>query len=252
MLRNRRSLALTTVTALVALAASAPSASAIEAPYFKINATRLGAGESSELLVASSGNQILNATTYKIFITCTTVKTKTGATLNGSGVGDPGTSTTVLEYSECSVEGNGAGCQLPGNKFTTSELKGELAYSTKEPKKGTLLVNLFSPVTGSEIALLTFAAGPGHSCTINELLVQGSLLFAVQNSKGENVAVEEHEGEEEILRLHAIAGEACKVKAAAFTECKKSSIKLSGTTGKLESTTNFKLASKAPFGIFSK
>jgi hypothetical protein len=239
-------------TAVLGIAASA--ASAVEAPYYKVAKARLGAAEAKEVLVEGQGNQVLTNATSKITITCTTLKAKAGATINGSAAGEPGTSAGSLEYSGCTTVGNGEKCELEGKKVTTNALKDELAYAVKQEPlvKGNKIVDLFTPAAGAVFAKLQFKAEAGGKCTFAETAVEGSVLVETQNSKKETVAVEEHEAEEEFGFIKAIAGEACKVKASKFSECKKASLKAFGTAATYEGTSKIKLATGQAFGVFSK
>jgi hypothetical protein len=245
---------LASLSALTVAGVAASSASAIEAPYYKVAKARLGAGETKEVLVEGQGNQVLTNATSKITITCTGLKAKLGATINGSAAGEPGTSAGSLEYTNCTTEGNGEKCQLEGKAFTTDPLKDELAYAVKQEPllKGNKIVDLFTPASGAVFANLRFKAEAGGKCTFAETAVEGSVLAEIQNSKKETIAVEEHEAEEEFAFMKTITGEACKVKASKFTECKKSAVKAFGTASTIVTVVKIALVIKALWGFFHK
>jgi hypothetical protein len=254
------------LSAMAIFAIAASAASAVEAPYYKVSGARLGAGESKEVLVEGEGSQVLNNATSKITITCTGLKAGAGALIIGSQkenakkelASEPGTSSGVLEYTNCTTVGNGEKCELEGKAVTTNALKDELAYAVKQETllKGNKIVDLFTPASGSVFATLKFKAEPGGKCTFAETAVEGSVLVEIQNSKKETLAVEEHEAEEEFGFIKAITGEACKVKESKFTECKKTSLKAFGTAATYTGTSKVKLALVAKvtpkFGVFSK
>ena len=221
------------LSSLSFLCVSVQSASAVEAPFYKIEGARLGAGEESggHLLEEFSSNQVFEAEALKITITCANVENVSSSLLLGSVVGEPGTSKIYLWYKGCAVSGNGEGCEVTDGAFFAEELKGELAYARDEEpvKKGAKLVDFLEPVNGEKvIARVEFT---GSKCKNASAAITGSLNFEITNSTRTPVAVGENEQEEAFGYIKATNGEACKVKASKFTECKKPSLTIFGSGG---------------------
>lgn len=246
----------TIVAALAAMAllgVAASAASAVEAPFYKVGGKRLGAAETKEPKLTAEGNQILSTAT--ITITCTGIAAGKGTLITGSAAGEPGTSSGTLEYSGCTVTGNGTKCAVAGKKVVTNALKDELVYALKQEPlvKGNKIEDLFTPASGAVFATVKFEAEAGGTCTNKETAVEGSVVVEVLNKVKAVVAFEENEKEEAFGFIKAIpGGEACKVKASKFTECKKASIKAFGIAAKYEGTSKVELSTKEAFGVFSK
>jgi hypothetical protein len=155
-------LALLAVFAVSVVAASA--AQAIEAPYFQVEkggvVSRLKLGETRNIVSKQTGSYTLTAA--GIVISCTTAKTKNGVLL-GSEPSEPGTNNEIVEFTGCSVTGNGTGtgCGTVTEPIVTNSLKSELVYGTELKKTYTL----FQPTSGAEFAKLTFPAGCSHTST---------------------------------------------------------------------------------------
>jgi hypothetical protein len=256
-LRMQRIL-LATVAMLAASAIAASAALAQEAPFYRWKPTevRLGAAEEKEVTLAAEGNQVLENKTAKITITCENVKaTLKESFLVGSAAGEPGTSKGKLEYSNCTVTGNGTGCTVTNGDINTNALKDELAYEKKqEPlKKGNPIVDYFTPANGKPGAFATVNF-TGASCTNKTTTVEGSVNVEIFNKNKELVAVEEHEKAEEWGLIKVFTGEACKVKESKLSAeaCVKPGLKAFGTNATLEGEAKVELASKEVFGVFSK
>jgi hypothetical protein len=163
-------LAVFALSAIVATAAQAE-----EAPYWSIEGTRLAAGKTAEITAKQVGNQTLTAGTD--VVTCAAFKLKPGAVILGSNAGEPGKSDETIEYSGCTVTGNGTGCKVVGEKVPTEPLTNELAYA--ENKKS--LVVEFTPVTGKTLAVLKFE---GSTCSVTETSVKGVAVAQAWTDSG--------------------------------------------------------------------
>lgn len=248
---------LVALSALAVFAITASAASAIEAPYYKVNGKRLGAGESNEVLIKASTSQILKAGT--ITVTCKEIGAKKGALIIGSAVSEPGTSSGTLEYSSCEVAGNGEKCVVTSvagakdKKVVTNALKDELVFLAKEKASNELDGDLFTPASGAVFATLKFEAETGGKCTAATTAVEGNFVAEVLNSKKENVGVGKNEKEEEFGFIKTWAGqEYCQVKAGALQACKKASLKAFGLGATYEGTSQVELPGKVKFGVFNK
>jgi hypothetical protein len=162
-------LAVFAFSAIVATAAQAE-----EAPYWSIEGTRLATGKTAETTAKAVGTQTLTA--GKVKVTCKVFKLKPGAVILGSNAGEPGKSDETIEYSGCSVSGNGTGCKVVGSAVTTEPLTNELAYA--ENKKS--LVVEFTPVSKSTLAVLKFEG----TCTVAETSVKGVAVAQAWTDSG--------------------------------------------------------------------
>jgi hypothetical protein len=239
------------LAAMATLGVMASAASATQGPYYKVAGSKLEKNtETRTVLVKGEGNQILTNPTTKIKITCTALNEVKGALIIG---GLPGTSSGQLVYSSCTVAENGAKCQLAsGGKITkevtTESLKDELAFGSKSTAKGTKLVDLFKPTTGSVFAKLEFVAEAGGECKNKSTSVEGAVVVEILNSKKEAVNVGEREAEEAFGFIKVVAGgEAC----TAAGVCTKGSLKAFGTASTLEGVAKAELDGKENFGVFT-
>ena len=159
---------LLTVLALTAIAAS--SAQAITAPYWAISGTRLGAGQTHNITGKAVGGFTWSAPTLGITITCTAFKLKEGVLL-GSAAGAPGTDNEVVEFTGCTVAGNGTACTLSGGAIKTNTLKLELVENVVGGASGKQLLTEFFPASGASFVTITFAG----TCTVKSTTVAGSV-----------------------------------------------------------------------------
>jgi hypothetical protein len=162
-------------------AIGAPIAQAEEgAPYWSIEGTRLAAGKTAEVATrAVSAEQTLTSATGQN-IACTTLAFKPGAVLLGSNGNEPGKSDETVEYSGCSVTGNGTKCAVTGGAVTTEPLTNELAYA--ENKKS--LVIELTPTKGKTLATVKFTAETGGTCTVATTKVTGQVVAKMLTGGG--------------------------------------------------------------------
>jgi hypothetical protein len=236
--------------------AAASSASAVEDPFYKLEGARLKAKETRELGLKGAGGTLrITVTTVSITVICTSVTVTAGSTIDGSDAGAPGTDSGQLEYTGCTVSGNGAGCAIPGKVIKTNALKGELVLSTEGVTEGTTKIyDLFKPVTGALFATLKFE---GAECKFKETAVEGSVDVEVLNSKKEAVGTGKNEKEETngFAVVLPNGTKDCKLKEGKLDKCVTSSLKAFGVAAALEGTYETFLtgADKGKkFGVFSK
>lgn len=253
MSRIRRVLPAIFVVVLTGVATS--SALAVDDPFYKVAGARLGAGESKELVLTAEGNQLLVLPSAGITITCTGIGVKKGATINGSSAPEAGTSTGVIEYSGCTVTGNGEKCVVTSvakakdKKIVSEPMKDELVFASSTIVKGTKDLDLLSvniPINFEEEA--------GGKCKFASLPAGGTIAFEIRNSTKEAVAFGEHENEEEFGFIKALpnGAKACKLKEGKLDKCETVSLKTLLGSVTLEGTTKVKLATKQLFGVFNK
>jgi hypothetical protein len=165
--------ALLAVLAFSTVAATA--AQAEEAPYWSIEGTRLAAGKTAEITAKFYGTGAQTLTAGADTITCTSLKLAKGSVLLGSEPGEPGKSNEILEYSGCTVTGNGTKCGVTNKEVKTEQLTNELAYA--ENKKS--LVVEFTPRAGHRLAEPKFTAEAGGTCTLASTKVTGLVVAGV-------------------------------------------------------------------------
>jgi|SRR5665213_290884 len=173
-------LALVAVCAMSAVAATAASA-ATEGPFFGVESKRLLSGETRTITVKSVAKEYVlvgEILGIKATNTCKGLKLGKGAVLLGSTGANAGKDDEVLEYSECSVTGNGTGCKVKGGTITTNLVKSELAYSSAS-RTGRILTS-FVPASGSVFVNVLYEG----SCTISSAEITGSAVAEVANSAG--------------------------------------------------------------------
>jgi hypothetical protein len=252
------------LSALAVFAIAASAASAIEAPYYKIGGKHLGEkkAETNEVLIKANTAQVLKA--GKIVVTCQELTAKKGALIVGSVVGEPGTSSGVLEYSMCEVTGNGTKCVVTSvagakdKKVVTNALKDELVFLGIEKGKvketAGLDGDLFTPATKPSVfATLKFEPELGGECIVKEGAVEGSFVAEVLNSKKEAVGIAKNEKEEEFGFIKTYTSQIyCQVKAAKLQVCKKASLTAFGGGASYEGTSQVELPGKVKFGVFNK
>jgi hypothetical protein len=165
--------------------------------------TRLLAGEEREVI----GKQVLGKS-YVLkaggdTITCTAQKLKAGAKLIGSAKNEPGTSTETIEFSGCTVAGNGEGCEVKGKAITTEPVKNVLDYYSKEIEKAKFspeyIGTYFVPVTGTRFVKIEFEPTP--PCEVASTEVTGGVEAEDVSSTGAKVGPSGVEPKEKVARV---------------------------------------------------
>ncbi|HEX4837023.1 MAG TPA: hypothetical protein VFV03_00650 [Solirubrobacteraceae bacterium] len=177
----------------------ASSALAAEGPFYKVAGTRLPSGQTRGIEVKTTiKNYVLKASIggTVITVTCTGSQFVTGSTIDGSTGGNAGTSKERFELTGCTQTGNGAGCNVRGNKITTAPLKNTLGYSEAE-RKGKIQV-LYKPESGVEIANVSFE---GTCTVITSAVLRGSVV-AEALSKAATITVGAEPAATEVLEIH--------------------------------------------------
>ena len=170
------------VLAMVALsAATAAAAQATEGPYYSVSGKRLPAGETKEVKVKAVGNFVLRTPAAGTVVTCTGMLVGPGATTYGFSGANPGTSKGVVEFSGCTVTGNGEKCGVEHEEIKTNTIKGILGYSS-ESRTGPLLV-LFEPSSGTNFVTVKFTG----TCTIASSPATGSVIGEVAEASEKTV-----------------------------------------------------------------
>jgi hypothetical protein len=200
---------LSMLASLATCAGATAVAQAHEGPFYEIGEERLEEGNTAAVTLAAKTSLKLEAKTGQV-ITCTGASFA-GATLDGSSGENAGTSKETIEYTGCSVTGNGSGCKVESEKITTNALKTTLGYSSEA--RATPVLELVEPSSGKVITEPKFA---GEKCTTKSTKVSGSVIGELPST--------EFEGSEEELQT-------TKAERTTWTE---SGGKLTSTKGALE------------------
>ena len=241
-----------TLVAVFALGAVASSAALpTNGPYSNVAGKRLAAGETHAVKASAATAYVLKGTIFGVTVTtkCTALKLNSGATIVGSNEGTAGSSKEILEYSGCTVEGNGSGCAVEKNEVKTHEVSNTLAYSSSA-RTGKLLT-AFVPVSGSAFVTIKYT---GSGCTTKEVTVEGSAVAEDLNSKGETIEVGSHEAEEttgQLLNKPVNGTKYWTESAKVLTEHEaKLSFALFGAAT-IEGKSNTELGGSTKWGIFT-
>ncbi len=184
----------TSLMLLTLASAFAAAAQASEGPFYRVENVPLGNNATEEIKANAVGSQ--SFATAKGAITCRKLKLKLkegatpGARIIGTMGGNFEKSEIVVEYTGCSVTGNGEKCAVEGEKFKTEVLSGALAFGEKVLSEGTPIYIIFSPKVGTVIAKPKFAPEAGGACTVGETNIAGS-VGAEAFGEGKPVRVKE-------------------------------------------------------------
>jgi hypothetical protein len=250
--------ALVAVLALGAVAATA--AQAAEGPFWKITGARLGAGESQELKAKVRRAYTMTLNQYRISIRCTQQKLNAGSAISGSAGSNAGSGEEVIVFENCSLQGQGAGCEVyserEGKKeykvLTTKTLKQELVYQNKE-RTGKILV-LLSPVLGSVFTKIKFA---GTECNPTkeggEDAIEGSVAaVALSGNKAVEVGKESAEVVTNEIEFPETVVQQLWTEKGGKLEEKKPILKVFGSKFNIFGTSELTLAGESKWGVFTK
>jgi hypothetical protein len=251
------------LVALLAISISAVSASAalaVFAPHYHVNEKFLKEKEFDEIEGANNGNQVFKEASFTI--ACETHVFHANSKILG---GEPGTSEEIIEFSNCSITGNGAKCVITSvagaknEKIVTNNLKNEgvyLKFAAGAEKKGTPIGFLFKPITGTVLATVKFEPATGGTCTVAETKIEGSVAGESLSEK-KVVAYGENEKEAEVNEITFPGKTITTVWGVAKEELdaeagNKVELKAFGLKATFEGKLNLKLKSKEEWGVFAK
>jgi len=178
------------VFALGAVVAS--GAQAEEAPFFSINGTRLAAGKTHNIAAHGIKPFELITAANASNITCTKLTVEKGVLL-GSEAGTQGKADQVSKFEGCELRaGNGfPNCHLATEEggsgtsttITTNPLHGELVENVEGGKAGKILLEVYTPASGSQFVKINFG---GTECKVKGTIVTGSTAAEiVKDTTGE-------------------------------------------------------------------
>lgn len=180
-------------TSAVSVTASAPAFAVIEGPTFEVGGARLLEKEEKNIInlkkATSTGNIEFSIQEHAA-VRCSSVSIVSTSPhrIIGSTGANAGTSKETLAFSGCSVVENGEPCAVKGGGFTTKPLVDTLGYSEATPKKGTKIMTLFKPESGSELAVVEFE---GSGCVFDSIVVKGNIFAEVFVAKAVEKVEEE-------------------------------------------------------------
>ncbi|HTA13078.1 MAG TPA: hypothetical protein VK765_06625 [Solirubrobacteraceae bacterium] len=203
--------------------------------------------EESRELAPGSGEFTLTHTSG-IKITCTGQTYEKGS-IEGSSSGNAGAIKVAhLNFSGCTVTGNGSGCSVSGGLIQTEALEGRLAYATKE-RTGKILVLLGND--GSSPTKWWALKFVGAGCTRSETELYGSVVAEVVTAGTPDEVAGEAEAKVQQLRFPTSEIEKVWVEREGKTVEERVGLQLSGTAVVPTGTSNLELKSGELFGAFT-
>lgn len=231
----------------VSAGAAAASQAATEGPFYKVGGVRLKATESKELKAQSFKKYVFSK---GVMQTSCTQKLAAGAKIIGSTGANAGASEETIVFEGCTVVGNGVGCEVEHNQFTTSPLLGELGYENKEAtetKERGPLVMLLKPVSGTWFATIKFVG----ACTQGEAKLLGSVAATVYSGgKAVEVGKEPAEQVANVLKFGPSHTQIWIEKAGVLSEVKPR-LESAGTTVGVEGQSELWLAGELKWGVYT-
>ncbi|HEX5853587.1 MAG TPA: hypothetical protein VFY36_10895 [Solirubrobacteraceae bacterium] len=171
-------LALVAMFAFSAFAAS--TASAAQGPLWSVNKKHLKAGETRLLLVTAKENFELAVVATGVKIKCTGLTLPNAASMHieGAAPGNGGKSKEVLQFTTCTVENNGEGCEVAeGKTITTSPVVNTLGFPRGE-RMGPILV-VFTPEANGGFtnnSVFVTVKFTGEKCLATSVPVLGQVI----------------------------------------------------------------------------
>ena len=159
--------------ALMLTALTAGAAHATEGPFFKVEGKTLKTGETREALVTVKETFVLEAKVTGQVITCQGV-TYSNPSFEVLSSKVTHLRASALEFSSCTVTGNGTKCAVQSGKITTNPVVGTAGYANSN-RTGQIL-GLVEPQTGKSFGEIKFIPEAGGSCTISSTPASGTMI----------------------------------------------------------------------------
>ncbi|HEX5853584.1 MAG TPA: hypothetical protein VFY36_10880 [Solirubrobacteraceae bacterium] len=150
--------------ALVVAGTFSASAEAASGPSYYVNGKSLKTGETRLALIVPKEAFVFAFSTIKIRCDGLTAP----GYIEGVALGSGGKGKETFEFTKCTVEGNGEGCEIEGEKFVMASLTTTLGFSKAE-RMGPVLI-LFQPVS----AIIHFT--PTAKCVFSSMSVTGQFI----------------------------------------------------------------------------
>jgi hypothetical protein len=239
------------LTWLFAGLALCSSAQAIEGPFYSEEGFRLASGESAQFKTGVRINKFVLSTS-KLTLTCGGAESVRGSQFKGSSGHHPGYLTEKLLVVECTVAGNGAGCEVYKNYVATVPLIGTLAYPKTSPAKSDDILEQVHPESGSILMEIKFV---GSACIQSSVIVEGSVTGEVTGaSYTERIKVGEEPAEDwlggVIFAPTNITSSWEELGESSFEE-QRSTLTMDGEPAQLEFDQVFYLVTKNKWGVYT-
>jgi hypothetical protein len=153
------------------------------------NKIRLMEKETTEIEAKAASKEFVLANGVQT-LRCKKMTVEKGAVIIGSTGANAGGGEGVGVFEECTIEGNGAGCEVEGKKIKTEPVKVTLDFAKEIPVKGDVHLIMFAPVTGNVLTKLKFV---GTGCTLITATIEGKGGGQLDNGKQELLKLEENE-----------------------------------------------------------
>jgi hypothetical protein len=234
------------LTVLISLAsvggisAAPASAAEVEGPFYIVEHVRQGEEDTAEASGTAKKGLTLEATGGQV-VKCTSNAVK-AASIAGSVSKSAGHGHVTIEFTGCTVTGNGTGCKVEGEKFTTTELTSTLGYGAAT-REGAIL-ELLKPASGA-FATIKFT----KECTVTSTTLEGSLA-GQEWVAGKAVSVGENEGQSKAdeVAFPKTAKTIWTESSGKLTE-QKPALKAFGATTTFEVTVSMELAGGLNWGV---
>ncbi|HEX5853128.1 MAG TPA: hypothetical protein VFY36_08545 [Solirubrobacteraceae bacterium] len=236
--------ALFTISAVIAVAAQGT-----EGPFWKVNGSRLAAGQVALILASAKKTFTLQNPVSKVKIECSAFNLSEHSTINGSSGANAGTSKEVIEYSGCTggAKEEGENCKPQSGKITTTLVTNTLGYS-RDTKIGSLVLVLFKPSVGSTFTTITFE---GTNCFAASTAVTGSTIGEA-TVNGKFIHVGSEPAEELSGQVRFIKGnKSILVENGGTLTNFKSGLTAFGTAASLEGEALIDLSNGNKWGVFT-
>ncbi len=165
---------LAVILVIAGVTATEAQASA-EGPFFVPSSERAESEEKIE--VSSKDSKVFVIKVGESKIECKSEAIKSGEIV-GSASGNSQSIEGTIEFSSCSVAGNGEKCEVEGGKITTANTTDTLAFANSS-RTGKILAWL-APASGSLLATVHFS---GSGCKIKSIEITGSVASEVLSSE---------------------------------------------------------------------
>ena len=216
-----------------------------EGPVWNIGGTHLGKEESMELTAGSGEFTITQTSGVKI--KCTGQEYEKATIEGSSGANAGAIKVAHLNFSGCTVTGNGSGCSV-GGTIKSEPLEGRLAYATKE-RTGKIMV-LFGN-DGSSPTKWWLVKFSGAGCDIKEAELYGAAVAEVVTAGTPDEVGSETEAKVQQLRFPTSEIEKVWVEKEGKLAEEAVGLQLSGAVVVPSGTSSLELKAGRLFGAFT-
>ncbi len=246
---SMRSMQVAFAVALVASVVASAAAHASVGPFFKVEGKTLKTGETREAAVTVKETFLLEAKATGQVITCLGV-TYAGPSFEVLASKVTHLRASAIEFSSCTVVGNGTKCAVTSGKITTVPVVATLGYGASN-KTGAIL-GLVQPQTGKSFGELKFTPEAGGECKALTTPTTGTLIGEAF-SAGHTVKAGENEVETLKGEIHYTKGAKTIWIETGGGSVKETKAKLEafGITATLSGQVSVELSAHEKWGIFT-